>query len=170
MHILASVVKTVQTNVTHVCRLLLHPGLSQPQEDASRHALLKLIQNSQLENARHVLATATGAFHRMFVRLASLDSTTTLLQAQNYIHKASPNAWMRVQLLRSHMILPILLPVRNVQVLAIHVKEQLRHALLVRMATVSSGVNVSRIALLITNSVKTMFAIGLVRESCPSSL
>ena len=92
VHTLANVVKTALTNVIHVCLLLPHPGLSQPQEDVSRHALLKLIRSSQQESVKHASATAIGAFHRMYVRLASPDFTTMPLQVQSCIHKASPNA------------------------------------------------------------------------------
>ena len=169
-HIHVSAVRTAQTNAIHVYQRLLHHGSFQPQEDANRHALLKPTQNNLPGNVKHVLATVTDVFHRTFARLVKLDFTTMLHLVRNCIHKVSPNAWMRVQLLQSPTIPQIHLPARNVQVLAIHVKELPKPVLPVRMAIVSTAVNVLKSALLITSLMKTMFVIGLVRESYPSSL
>ena len=112
----------------------------------------------------------TDVFHRMFARLVKPDFTITLHLVRNSIHKVSPNAWMRVQLLQSPTIPLTRLPAKNVQVLAIHVKELLKHALPVKMAIVSTVVNVLKSALLITSSTKTMSALGLVRQFYPLSL
>ena len=169
VHTLANDVKTAQTNATRVCQRLPHHGSCWIQEGASKHVLLKPMQKSQPDAVRHVSVTVIDVFRRTCVRLAKQDSTTTQLNL-NCIPRVMPSVWKSVHQRRSNMTPQILLHAVSVQVLALHAKELLRRARLVRKASSFTRLNAWRSARVVTNLAKITSASERARESYPSSL
>ena len=167
----ANDVRIVQTNVIHVYRLLPRPGLSWTPVLVRANVQFKPTLKKRQGHARLVLAIAIDVIHKMCVRRASQDFTSTQPQeSQSSIHRAMLSAWRRVQLHQFNMSLWILKHAKNAQVLATPVRELLKRAHHARKVTISWQISAKNPVQVGTSSTRTMNAIEQMRLFCRSLL